>query len=121
LTSNARRDSQYLADILEAIQHVLEYTCELTYDEFLHSSLVQDAVLRNIQVIGEATKKLSAGLQAKHTQTPWREMAGMRDKVVHDYFDIDHQVVWDAARRDLPPLRDQVEAILQEVAGNETG
>lgn len=68
--SKPRRDSHYLADILDAIRHILEYTADLPYDEYLRSRLVQDAVLRNFQVIGEAIKKLSPALQADYPAVP---------------------------------------------------
>jgi len=117
--SKPRRDNQYLADILEAIRRILDYTQDLTYDGFLRSPMIQDAVLRNLQVVGEATNKLSSTLQANYPDMPWQVMAGMRDKIVHDYFGIDYQVVWDVARGDLPQLMLQVETILREVAGDE--
>lgn len=109
-----RRDSQYLADILEASRRILLYTEGLTYDEFVEQTLIQDAVLRNLQVLGEATKRLSETVRAGHREIAWREIAGMRDRVVHDYFGTDLRIVWEVVRHDLPPLLARVRTILAQ-------
>ncbi len=114
-----RRDRDLLADVREAIERILEYTHELTFDQYVQSRLVQDAVLRNLQVIGEAAKKISDDVKACHPEVPWRRMAGLRDRVVHDYFGVDDQVVWSVVRQDLPPLVDRLTAILQGLPPDE--
>jgi len=119
--SNPRRDSQYLADIQEAMRRVLNYTDGLSFDAFMEYGMAQDAVLRNLQVIGEAAKKLSDDLCASHAAVPWRDMAGLRDRIVHDYFGIDYEVVWDVIENDLPALLPVIEAILQEESGAKDG
>ena len=113
--SKPRRDLSYLADIEEAIQRILVYTKDLTYSAFLEDDLVQDATLRNIQVIGQATKRVSDTLRDSHPAVPWREMAGMRDKVVHDYFKVDYAIVWGVVQIDLPAVLPQVQAILRAI------
>lgn len=112
--SKPQRDKLYLAHIAEAIQRTIAYTADLSYEQFLGDTMVQDAVLRNFQVIGEATKKLSTAIRHTHPDLPWREMAGMRDKIVHEYFGINLQIVWDVAHQDMPRLLPQIEAILLE-------
>jgi len=77
--------------------------------------MVQDAVLRNLQVIGEATKKISPSLCNANSDIPWREMAGMRDKIVHEYFGINYRIVWEVAHQDLPQVLPQLELILQQL------
>jgi uncharacterized protein with HEPN domain len=119
--SNPRRDSQYLADIQEAMQRVLEYTQGLSFDAFMEQRMAQDAVLRNLQVIGEATKKLSDDLCATQPNVPWQDMAGLRDRIVHDYFGIDYEIVWDVIENDLPALLPVIEAILHEESGAQHG
>jgi len=119
--SNPRRNRQYLADIVEAMQRTLEYTQGLSFDGFMEQRMAQDAVLRNLQVIGEAAKKLSGDLCARHANVPWRDMAGLRDRIVHDYFGIDHEVVWDVMQNDLPALLPLIAAILQEESGAKSG
>jgi uncharacterized protein with HEPN domain len=114
--SKPRRDRHYLADILEAMQRIIAYTENLSYKQFLDDRLVQDAVLRNFQVIGEATKKVSTATRSTYPELPWREMAGMRNRIVHEYFGINQRVVWDVAVRDLPRLVPRVEEIIQQLA-----
>ncbi|MFZ1735939.1 MAG: DUF86 domain-containing protein, partial [Candidatus Moraniibacteriota bacterium] len=117
--SKPRRDISFLADIEEAIQHIFDYTEGFLYEDFLEEDMVKDAVLRNIQIIGEATKKLTESLRQRYAHTPWREMAGMRDKVVHDYFEVDYAVVWDVIQQDLPGLLPQIQAILKDLEEEE--
>lgn len=92
----------------------MEYTEGMAYEDFRQNSLVQDGVLRNFQVIGDATKKLSGALCARHPLVPWRDMAGLRDRIVHHYFGVDYEVVWHVIRSDLPTLAASMEAVLQE-------
>ena len=114
--SKPRRDKHYLADITEAIGRIISYTKDLTYEEFVNRTMVQDAVLRNLQVIGEATEKVSPSLCNANSDIPWREMAGTRDKIVHEYFGINYRIVWEVAHRDLPQILPQLEVILQQLA-----
>jgi len=81
-----RRDQDFLGDIREAIQRIAAYTEDMTYEQFMKDSKTQDAVIRNLEVIGEATKNLSDRLRKAHPQIPWRDLAGMRDKMIHHYF-----------------------------------
>jgi uncharacterized protein with HEPN domain len=110
--SAQRRDNDYLADIQEAIQRVIAYTNELSYQQFLEDTKTQDAVVRNLQVIGEAAKKLSVSLRKAHAHLPWKEMAGLRDKIVHEYFGINYDIVWTVAREELPVLVSEIEDLL---------
>ncbi len=112
--SRKRRDKEYLADVVEAAQRIVSYTAELSYEEFLADRKTQDAVLRNLQVMGEAVKKLSAPVKQAHPHLPWKQMAGMRDKVVHDYFGINYDIVWALAKQELPALLPSLAAILPE-------
>jgi uncharacterized protein with HEPN domain len=112
--SRKRRDREYLADLAEAVQRIVAYTGELTYEEFLADRKTQDAVLRNLQVMGEAVKKLSAPVKQMHPHLPWKQMAGMRDKVVHDYFGINDDIVWALAKKELPVLLPSLTAINPE-------
>ena len=94
------------------MRRIVAYTAGSSYEKFLEDSKTQDAVIRNLQVIGEAVKKLSVSLRQTHCDVPWREMAGMRDKIVHDYFGINYDVVWTVARQELSALLPQIEALL---------
>jgi len=97
-------DQLYLGHILEAIERILAYA-EEGEASFRRDFKTQDAIIRNLQVLGEAVKKVSAETRAAHPEVPWRDMAGMRDRVVHDYFGISLDIVWDVVKNHLPPLR----------------
>lgn len=110
-----RDDSVYLFHILGAIQKIEEYVESETQKSFNEKSLIQDGVIRQLMIIGEAVKRLSKKLRLKYSSIPWMDIAGMRDKLVHDYFGIDLKTVWDAVKKDLPPLKIVVENILEDL------
>ena len=114
--SKPRRDLHYLIDILEAREHIATYISDLDYEDFLDSRMVQDAVMRNLQIIGEAVKRLSPELKAEHPDLPWREMAGLRDRIVHDYFGINYEIVWSVIAEEMPVLVPRIEAIADSEA-----
>ena len=89
-----RSDKDFLYDIQEAIRRIKLYTRKTTYDEFLADTRTQDAVICNIEIIGEATKKLSVGLRTQYPDVPWKEMDGTTDRLIHNYFGVDVEVVW---------------------------
>jgi uncharacterized protein with HEPN domain len=98
------RDEVYLLDILDAAQLALEYVRGKMREEFLADVQLQDAVIRRLAIIGEAAKRVSEATRESLPGLPWRQMAGMRNIIVHEYDDVDLSVVWDAVTRDLPPL-----------------
>lgn len=108
-----RGDREYLADIREAIQRIQTYTTNLSYAQFLTDEKTQDAVIRNIEILGEAVKHLTADLTAAHPEVEWKSIAGMRDKLVHEYFGVNLDILWDVLTTRLPPLRVQIERIIQ--------
>ncbi len=110
-----RRDVDWLQDIIEAITRIRHYTAEMTFTAFLEDLKTQDAVIRNLEIIGEATKQLSPNLRAQHDHIPWRNMAGMRDKLIHDYFGVNFDVVWEVISEDLPRLAFQLPTILNSI------
>ena len=105
-------DSVYLRHVLDAISRIEEYTHDITYEDFLGSHLRQDGVIRQIEVIGEATKKVSPELKGEHAEIPWKDIAGMRDKLIHDYFGVDLDAVWDTAKKDIPGLKTELRKLL---------
>lgn len=107
-------DRIYLLHIRDAIQHIVEYT-EAGQESFLADRKTQDAVVRNLEIIGEATKRLSPSLKDAHPDISWKPMAGMRDKLIHDYFGINLQLVWDVVEHDLPVLRLRVSKLLEDL------
>lgn len=103
----------YLLHALDAIDAVLEYTQD-GRDAFFADRKTQDAVIRNIEVLGQAVKSLSAETRAHDGSIPWRQIAGMRDKLIHEYFGVDLALVWDVVERELPSLRPKIGALLQK-------
>lgn len=104
-------DSVYLIHVLECIKQIEEYTIN-GREEFMNSRLIQDAVIRNIEIIGEATKQVSPGLRSQHPEIPWKEMAGMRDVLIHDYMGVDLQIVWNVVARNLAEIKEHLRGLL---------
>jgi uncharacterized protein with HEPN domain len=107
------RDVAHLKHIFDAIVKIESYT-EVGRKPFLSESLRQDAVIRQLQIVGEATKRLSPALCIKHPEIPWRRMAGMRDVLIHSYDDVDLATVWRVTQQSLPDLKLRIAAILEE-------
>lgn len=107
-------ETVYLRHILDAIAKVELYLQGVNETAFDHSSLIQDAVIRQIEIIGEAARRLSRPLRLQYPETPWEDITGMRDKLIHGYFGVDVEKVWLTAVEDLPSLKAQVERILAE-------
>jgi len=108
----SREYNLYLRDILEAIERVEQYTWGMDYEAFMENHLVQDGVIRNLMVIGEATKLIPESLKCEYTGIPWRKIAGMRDILIHAYFGVHNEIVWDVVRNKLPELRVAVRQML---------
>jgi uncharacterized protein with HEPN domain len=106
----------YLLHIRDATERVLRYTAE-GKSAFLADPKTQDAVVRNLEIIGEAVKNLPDLLKAGHPDIPWKQMAGMRDKVIHEYFGVNLQLVWEVVERELPALRQKIEMIITREPG----
>ncbi len=104
-------DNVFLKHILDAIIRIEEYVVGLKREEFMANHLVQDGVIRQIEIIGEATKKLSGEMKKKHPDLPWKDMAGMRDKLIHGYFGVDIDAVWDTVKNDIPDMKNKIKAI----------
>ena len=100
-------DTVYLHHILDCIQAIEQYTRD-GKDSFMSSRLIQDAVIRNLEVMGEATKRVSSELKTKNPHIPWREMAGMRDVLIHDYLGVDLTIVWNVVHRELPSVKNMI-------------
>ncbi len=104
----------YINDILEAIQKIDDYLAGLAFEEFLKDNKTIDAVIRNFAVIGEAAKHVPPAVKKKHPEIAWNRMAGMRDKVIHEYFGVDIHILWDASKIDLPIIKPLLVKILKE-------
>jgi len=109
------RDSRvYLDDILEATRKITVYTGSLSKAAFLEDEKKLDAVVRNLEVIGEAVKKLPENLRAKHSAVEWKKIAGLRDILIHEYFGLDAEIVWDIVQNKVPALDREVRTMLSE-------
>jgi uncharacterized protein with HEPN domain len=104
-------DSIYIEHILECITKIQAYTSNISKEQFATSDLIQDAVIRNIEVIGEASKKVSQDLKQTYFEIPWKEIAGMRDKLIHDYLGVDIDVIWKTILEDIPALNSHLNKI----------
>lgn len=107
-----RGDIDFLKDIEEAIKRIKTYTHGITYEDFLKDTLIQDAVLRNIEIIGEAVKNISSDFKQKHENIDWKKIAGMRDKIIHFYFGVNWDIVWAVVENNLPELKEKVKEII---------
>ena len=107
-----KRDELYLRHVLEAIEKINRYI-SVGYDEFMSRTHWQDAVIRQLEIIGEATKKISGDLRDLHPDVPWRRISGLRDVLIHDYMGVDLQAVWEITQRDIPELQRNVQAIVE--------
>jgi uncharacterized protein with HEPN domain len=109
-----REDKDFLTDIQEAIRRISKYTEGMTYPAFLGDTKTQDAVIRNIEIIGEATKNLSDKIRKRYPHVPWKNMAGVRDRLIHDYFGVNLDIVWQIGSDELPKVSVAIEKILNE-------
>jgi len=105
-------DRVYLTHILTAMQRVSEYAAA-GKEAFFATPMIQDAVIRNLEIVGEAVKHLSEPFKGRHPSITWRRVAGMRDKMIHEYFGVNLQLVWEVVDRDLPALRASLESIMR--------
>lgn len=106
-------DRLYLGHIREAAERIVRYGQD-GEDRFRTDLRTQDAVIRNLQVMGEAVKKVSAQTRDAHPEIPWKDIAGMRDRVVHDYFGVSLDIVWDVVAHHVPPLLEKIQALLED-------
>lgn len=110
-----RSPKLFLADIFESIGLIEKYTRGLTYEKFLKNNSIQDAVIRRLEIIGEAAKNIPSNIKEKNPGVPWNEMSGLRNILTHEYFGIVMKRIWDTTLKDLPKLKKQIAKILREI------
>ncbi|HEW63497.1 MAG TPA: DUF86 domain-containing protein [Fervidicoccus fontis] len=110
----SEKEKGYLIDILQACELIIEHTKGITFNSFMENKEKQAAVMYWIEIIGEASKRLSQSLKDKYSQVKWKRMAGMRDVLIHNYTDVDYYIVWKVVTNDIPELLEQIKQILNE-------
>ncbi len=105
----------FLIHIAEEIRYLEKNSANLTYDDFMQNETYRRSFVRALEVIGEAAKNLPQGFRKRYQQVPWKEIAGLRDVLIHQYFGINYISLWDIVKNKIPVLRDQIAAILNEL------
>ncbi|MHB1252605.1 MAG: HepT-like ribonuclease domain-containing protein [Candidatus Humimicrobiaceae bacterium] len=109
-----KRNRIYIQHILDAVIAIENFITDVSKDKFLKNDMIQSAVIRKIEIIGEATKNLEDAFKSKYNFVPWKNIAGMRDKLIHGYFGVDVESVWEVTQKDLPLLKEQIGKILDD-------
>lgn len=105
----------FLKHIAESIEKIMEFTSGMDKDGFKNSIITQDAVMRRLEIIGEAAKNTPLDFQKKYSDIPWNEMAKTRDKLIHGYFGVDIDLTWDIIKNDIPEIETKINAILSDI------
>lgn len=109
-----KSEVEYLKHIKEETSFIIEYTNSITEEDFSNNLVLRKAIIRSLEVIGEATKRVDFDFRAKYSAVPWKEMAGLRDKLIHDYTGVDYPLVWKICTESIPELDFQIEEIIKE-------
>ena len=111
-----KRDNRlYLKDILDCMVKIEEFVKEMDFENFIKDDKTVSAVVRKLEVIGEATKNIPEAIKKKHKDIPWRDMARMRDKIIHFYFGVDYEIVWKVIKERLPKIKPLLKKVLKEL------
>ena len=106
-------DSVYLRHIMDALLQIERYTDGVTYEEFFSNSLLQDGVIRQLEVMGEAARNLSEDLRNEYPKIPWRQMISLRNRMIHAYFNVNLQIIWEIIQGDIPNLLQETKRVLE--------
>ena len=105
------RDKGRLEHILEAINYACEYTDNINFEDLKNNKMLQFAVIKNLEIIGEASYKLTNEFKDNHPEIEWKQIISMRHFLVHGYYDVDEIIIWDTVKKDLPPLREKIQKL----------
>ncbi|MCG2717230.1 MAG: DUF86 domain-containing protein [Nanoarchaeota archaeon] len=106
-----RNITLYLEVIKNSIKKIEKYTKELSFDDFSNNEKTVDAVIRNLEIIGEAVNNIPKEIKVKYTFIPWNKIIGMRNKVIHEYFGIDLEILWETIKKDIPKLKKEIKKL----------
>lgn len=106
-------DTVYLRHILDAVEQIEDYLKGVSADQFLQTRLLQDGVVRQLEIVGEASRNLSDEFRQKYSEVPWGQIIALRNRMIHAYFNVNLQIVWEIVQDDLPPLKQHVKRILE--------
>lgn len=109
----------FLQHIMDEINYLLSHSEELTFENFIADETLKRSFVRSFEIIGEAAKNISKSFKSSHPEIPWKEMAGMRDVLVHQYFGINYKSVWDIMKNKIPKLKAQIENLLTKTNGDQ--
>ena len=110
----------FIEHILESIELIENYTANKTISDFIESVQLQDSIIRRIEIIGEAVKNLPAEVKSNYPDVPWKNIAGMRDVLIHKYFGIDLELTWQVVQKDIPDLKREILKIKQDLQNKST-
>ncbi len=99
-----RKPALYLQDIKDCVEKIKSYTENLSFDDFREDGKIIDALVRNLEIIGEAANNIPEEVKSKYPDIPWQKMISMRNKVIHEYFGVDTEIIWKTAKEDIPEL-----------------
>ncbi|AFH38438.1 HepT-like ribonuclease domain-containing protein [Thermus thermophilus] len=112
----SKRDARLLLqDMLESLEKIERYTAGLTFERFAQDDRTVDAVVRNLEVIGEAARQIPSEVRERYPEVPWRRVIGLRNVVVHEYFAVDVEIVWTVVRQSLPELKEALRRMMAEL------
>lgn len=110
-------DTIYIRHIYDAITRIEDYTRGVDQEKFFHEHMIQDAVVRQLEIVGEAAAHISGTYKKAHSTIPWHNVVGMRNRLIHEYFGIDLKGIWSTVLRDLPPLKKELRDVLSQLTG----
>ena len=112
---NKRSYKLFFQDIISSIEKIEEYIHKISYEEFIENKMMYDAVIRNLEIIGEATKNIPDNIKKQYPNLPWKRMSGLRDIVAHEYFGIDTTIIWKVITQNLPEVKGEIVRISNNI------
>jgi len=110
-----RTYEMFFEDIYTSLEKIKKYISGMSFSEFIHDDKTIDAVIRNLEILGEASKNIPENLRQEHSNIPWKRMIGLRNIIAHEYFGIDYQILWQIVKKDLPKLEPLIKESLNKL------